>query len=510
MRGLMRRLRSASLVGQMVGLLLLALVLSQAIGFAIYRDERQHALRGVVTDEFVSRAASVAQLLDATPAPLHDKILQAASTASTRYWLAPAEPDDVIAWQRQALQHLAQALPAGRPHGVAPLSTIDRLRPDIGAWLSGPAFAAGTAGWEVLPAGAWSLARPAKLLHLDAENALGLAVRLDSGAWLNTAYAKPLSSDWSIQSYVSLAVMAVAVLLMAFVTARRIARPLRNLAQAAESLGRGERMAPLSERGPEDIRQTAAAFNRMGLRLQRFIEDRTRMLAALGHDLRTPITALRLRAEFVTDAAVREKLLVTLDEMQAMSEAALAFAREAAAGEATRTIDLTALLDSLCDDLVDIGWDVVFSSGERTPYRCRPEALRRAVRNLIQNAVRYGARARVVLQRTKAGIEITVDDDGPGIPEAEFEHVFAPFVRLERSRNPNTGGVGLGLSIARTVARDHGGDILLANRAGGGLRATVRLPPICRLDAAIMPFGESQRPGVNSAGGKPDHRAAEA
>jgi signal transduction histidine kinase len=173
---------------------------------------------------------------------------------------------------------------------------------------------------------------------------------------------------------------------------------------------------------------------------------------------------------------VREKLLLTLDEMQAMAETALAFAREEATGEPTRTIDLTALLESLCDDLADLGCDVAFSGGERMPYRCRPEALRRAVRNLVQNAVRYGARARVALRRGGDGIEIAVDDDGPGIPEAEFERVFTPFVRLEGSRNPATGGVGLGLSIARAIARDHGGDIILANRADGGLRATIGLP----------------------------------
>jgi signal transduction histidine kinase len=183
---------------------------------------------------------------------------------------------------------------------------------------------------------------------------------------------------------------------------------------------------------------------------------------------------MRLRAEFVSDEETRQKLLTTLNEMQAMTEATLAFAREDATQEPTRTVDLSALLESLCADLADLGWDVTFSNGEKIPYRCRADALRRAVRNLIENAVRYGERARVALTRTRDGIEITVDDDGPGIPEADMERVFGPFVRLESSRNRATGGVGLGLSIARTIVRAHGGDIALANH--NSLRATVKLP----------------------------------
>src|SRR5215468_2418016 len=473
---LMRRLRSASLHGQMVGLLLLALAVSQAIGFFIYRDERAEALRGVVADEFVSRAASVAQLLEATPPALREQILQAVATTYARYWWSPAEPTDVASWQQQACEHLAQPRFPGpsSPFPTRAVRSSSSLAATILAAFPAPADA--RSEWDVLPASAWPLARAAKLLHLDGTNALGLAVPLAGGGWLNAAYAKPFSPDWSSQATISLAVMAVAISLIAFLTARRIARPLRMLTQAVESFGRGEDVAPLRESGPRDIRKTAEAFNRMQARLRRFIEDRTRMLAALGHDLRTPITALRLRAEFVSDAAVRDKLLVTLDEMQAMAETALAFAREEATGEPTRTIDLTALLESLCDDLAELGCDVAFSDGERLPYRCRPEGLRRAVRNLVQNAVRYGQRARVTLRRGGDGIEIAVDDDGPGIPEAEFERVFAPFVRLEGSRNPATGGVGLGLSIARAIARDHGGDIRLENRVGGGLRATIGLP----------------------------------
>jgi signal transduction histidine kinase len=232
----------------------------------------------------------------------------------------------------------------------------------------------------------------------------------------------------------------------------------------------------LAESGPLDIRQTTRAFNRMGGRLQRFVQDRTRMLAAISHDLRTPITTLRLRAEFVDDEETRAKILETLEEMQRMTEATLAFAREEANAEDTRTVDLAALVDSVCADLADLGQDVAFSGPERLPYACRPLSLKRALRNLIENAVAYGERARVALAAGDDGLRVMIDDDGPGIPEADFERVFQPFVRLEESRSLETGGIGLGMAIARSIVRAHGGEIELENRRGGGFRVTIRLP----------------------------------
>jgi signal transduction histidine kinase len=273
-----------------------------------------------------------------------------------------------------------------------------------------------------------------------------------------------------------MAVMAALLSLIVIVMVRRITRPMAALAASAERLGRGEVVPALAESGPLDIRQTTRAFNRMGGRLQRFVQDRTRMLAAISHDLRTPITTLRLRAEFVEDEETRAKILETLDEMQRMTEATLAFAREEAAAEDTRTVDLAALVDSVCADLADLGQDVAFAGPERAPYACRPVSLKRAVRNLIENAVAYGERARVTLEPVADSFRIVIEDDGPGIPEAEFERAFAPFVRLEESRSPETGGIGLGMAIARSIVRGHGGDITLANRQVGGLRAVIHLP----------------------------------
>jgi signal transduction histidine kinase len=261
---------------------------------------------------------------------------------------------------------------------------------------------------------------------------------------------------------------------------RRLTRPMAALAAAAERLGRGEAVPPVPERGPADVRETTRAFNRMHARLQRFVQDRTRMLAAISHDLRTPITSLRLRAEFVEDEEIRQKILETLDDMQRMAEATLAFAREEAAQEDTRAVDLAALIDSVCADLADMGQDVTFAGAPRSHYLGRPSSLKRALRNLIENAVTYGRRARVALEAGDHEWRIVIEDDGPGIAEADFERVFAPFVRLEESRNPETGGVGLGMAISRSIVRGHGGDITLANRPGAhgaeGLCVTIRLP----------------------------------
>ncbi|RYD80220.1 MAG: HAMP domain-containing histidine kinase, partial [Verrucomicrobiaceae bacterium] len=164
------------------------------------------------------------------------------------------------------------------------------------------------------------------------------------------------------------------------------------------------------------------------------------------------------------------------DEMKAITEASLAFAREEASAGDTRTVDLNALLGSQCDDLQLLGWKVEFSGEDTLPWRFRPDALRRAVRNIIENAVRYGGVARVSTRSGAGVLEIIVDDDGPGIPEQDLERVFTPFVRLEGSRNRSTGGTGLGLPIARSILRNHGGDLILENRQGGGLRAVMQLP----------------------------------
>ena len=231
------------------------------------------------------------------------------------------------------------------------------------------------------------------------------------------------------------------------------------------------------------MRETIGAFNRMQDRQQRFIADRTRLLAAISHDLRTPITSLRIRAEFIEDAELQAKILTTLDEMQAMAEATLNFVREDATEESFVETDLGALAESVCADLADLGKDVRCApfGGGRVVAKCRPNALRRALRNIVDNALAYAGSAEIHMESgpagiAPAGIGIVVEDDGPGIAEDDLQRVFEPFVRLEESRNRDSGGMGLGMAIARTILRAHGGDVTVANRSQGGLRVTLQLP----------------------------------
>ncbi len=482
----MTGLAKHGLTARFVGIMLLALAISQGISFLLFMDERGQALVLAAKTEFLSRSASVAQLIEATPAPLHADVLRASDTGYSRFWMTPGFPADTETWREQARARLAAPLPAvasltGSPpaepdtQATAPARTA--AVPAVASVLPSAPGTAAPARWNDLPAHAWPLSRPAKFIYLGFDNGMGLAVQLRDGSWLSSAAIKKMPTLWSTQSIISLAVTAVIVSIGATLIARGMTLPMRRLAHAAEALGRGESLEPLPESGPEDIRQTAVAFNLMRARLQRFVEDRTRMLAAIGHDLRTPITSMRLRVEFVADEEVRERLLDTLDELRALTEATLAFSREQAAGEPTRNVDVAALVESLCDDLVELGHDVSYRDGARAGYRCRPDALKRAVRNLVENAVRYGGRARVTCTSGPAGLAIVIEDDGPGIPQEAMERVFDPFVRMEDSRSRETGGIGLGLSIARDVVRHHGGDIQLAN-TGHGLRATILLPPV--------------------------------
>jgi len=270
----------------------------------------------------------------------------------------------------------------------------------------------------------------------------------------------------------SLSVAAAISLLVA----RRLTAPLRRFAAAAERLGIDIAASAIPETGPAELRAAAAVLNAMQRRIKRFVDDRTELLAAISHDLRTPISRLRLRAETLPENRDRPRMIADLKLMEQMIAATLDFARDVGAGEARCRIDLVSLVESLCEELADLGKAVRYQGPGALEFTCRPMALGRAVRNLLENAAEYGGGGVAGLAGYPDRVEIEVCDRGPGIPAEEQERVFEPFYRLDRARSTAHPGTGLGLSIARNIARAHGGDVLLENRPEGGLRAVLRLP----------------------------------
>src|SRR6185312_3001664 len=285
----------------------------------------------------------------------------------------------------------------------------------------------------------------------------------------------PPTPDWPYEIMVAAAIAVVAASAGAAFIARRVVRPLSELTTAAAKVAAGASVPRVAERGPEDVRNAAIAFNRMTDKVTRTMESQRHLLSAVGHDLRTPITAMRINLEFVQEEELREGLQQNLDELQDLTEQVLAAAR-GASGETKRSVDLSALVESLCADLDDLGEPVTWQNHAPAPVNCRPNEIRRAVRNLVENAVAYGSRAEVQIAANRDGYDIVIEDNGPGIPEDERVRVFEPFVRLESSRNAATGGTGLGLTLAKAIAEGHGGAIVLENRPTGGLRARMHLP----------------------------------
>ena len=270
--------------------------------------------------------------------------------------------------------------------------------------------------------------------------------------------------------------LGLGLLIFSVWATHRLSRPLAQLAKAADRFGVDVNAPAVNINGPREVRQAAQAFNLMQERLRRFVADRTQMLAAISHDLRTVLTRMKLRTELFENDVQRLKMQSDIDEMNAMLEATLLFARDDAHIKPSAIIDISVLLSELCDDFSETGQKVNFHGAE--PISCRVQAvsLRRAFSNLIQNALRYGEEASVQLAKKEKQLLITIADRGPGIPPDQREQVFLPFYRLESSRNRETGGTGLGLTIARTIIRRHGGDIQLSDRKGGGLLVSITLP----------------------------------
>lgn len=471
----MKRFASASLALELATTVLLALVLSNAATFTLFANQRAREVRFVRLDMAEARLAALASLLPNVSAELQDQFLFSASGRGARiaFGAQPIVPEneprnpDLEARFARALQPLGEkeirvAFREGeirsppRPHEAsAAAQSGSKFRP----LPPSPPMVTVSPEGRIVPV-----------------RRFAIAAKLADGRWLNAQFALP-RPDTAVGALLESAVItALALVAASLWMAFRFAGPLRRLAEASASLRPGEPIPAVAERGPNALKDVIRAFNAMSKRLMATLEGQRSMLAAIAHDLRTPITSLRLRVELLDDGEVKERMQNSLDELQDTTEAAVDALKAEGAGETTRPMDVRALIESLCTDLADLREKVTFLPAEPVSCRCRPHEIRRAVRNLIENAVRYGGLARVRLERLGNNVVVAVEDDGPGIPPADLEHVFEPFRRLEESRSRETGGHGLGLTIARSIARGHGGDITLVNRPGGGLTATLSFP----------------------------------
>jgi signal transduction histidine kinase len=275
--------------------------------------------------------------------------------------------------------------------------------------------------------------------------------------------------------FLNLALLVIVMSIALWVVARSITRPLSDLARAADSVGRDLRQPKLAERGAREIRDAARAFNTMQDRMQRYLDSRSRVLAAMSHDLKTPLTRLRLQVEMLDDSAAQVKLGRQLDEMESMVHGALALFRGLDDNEAFTPVDINEMLATLQSEFSEMSAQVSVQGHAARSILGKPQALRRCLTNLIANAIKFGSQATVIVE-DGAALVIRIRDEGPGIPDEELERVFEPFYRLESSRNRDTGGSGLGLSIARDVLQAHGGSLILQNLPVRGLEAIVSLP----------------------------------
>ncbi|WP_082441754.1 sensor histidine kinase [Sphingomonas sp. Leaf33] len=320
------------------------------------------------------------------------------------------------------------------------------------------------AGWK----GARHYNRPAQMM---------IAVEQPDGRWVAVRAPWPQPGPRLLIALLTQTMILYGMILLPVIwIGRRMSRPLRDLASAARAFRPGEATAPVEERGPADVRAVIAAYNTLGTRVTAMLDEKDRMLGAIGHDLRTPLAALRVRIESVEDDDDRQRMADTVDEMARMLEDILSLARLGRSSEPPSEVDLAALVDAVAEDFRDLGHDVETRDADRLPWRVRPAMMRRAVRNLVENAIKYAGSAEVVVERRPDGACIAVLDRGPGIPEDRLAHVFEPFIRVETSRNRDTGGIGLGLALARAIVQEIGGTLTLTNRDGGGLAATITLP----------------------------------
>lgn len=304
-----------------------------------------------------------------------------------------------------------------------------------------------------------------------------LSIRLPDDSWVNVSlFAASPARGSSHGTLLSTSLMALGVVFMSLLMARWLTRPIREIADAVTLLSPDDAASSVPEAGPREVRHLARSFNDMSRRIADLITRRTQALAAVSHDLRTPLTRLRLRLDDLADPALQRAMATDINKMEEMVEATLSYLKGDQVDEVPRQVDLVALLETIVNDARDMGSDATLAAPTHVVIKTRMLGMKRAFSNLVSNALRYGTRARVGVHNDDGDVVVTIDDDGPGIPADKLNTVLEPFVRLEESRNLTTGGVGLGLTIAKNNIEANGGRLRLANRDKGGLTVTVVLP----------------------------------
>ncbi|MBF0127910.1 MAG: hypothetical protein HQM02_11970 [Magnetococcales bacterium] len=456
-----------SLAGQTMAILLSGLMLFHLLSILIFTSEKLETMVLIDETHLLEKVASIARMLVDTPREYHEVMIAALNDAmpEVRFHHGDQNPAEVFAGGREDARSRLETL-IDRPRvRVLTVDSSELLwNHDGGEWHR---------LWFMIETG---IIRWMHGTAMDRE--LRMVVAMPDGHRV-VFTTRPAANHVPLFGHAtfSVSLMGGAVLLFSWVAVRRMTSPLERIVQAAEAFGRDLYAAPLAEAGAVESRKVARAFNAMNRSIREFVEERTRMIAAISHDLRTPLTQLRLRLEFIPPGEERAKMAVALDEMEAMVASTLSFAKDAAAEvEARRRVNLAGLLATLCDDLQDQGMEIERDEWERLPCHCRPLAMKRALTNLIVNATRHGGAARVVLEVVADRVVIEVRDPGEGIPENEWENVFKPFYRLDAARGQP--GSGLGLSVAHAVIRDHGGEIAFHRPEEGGFGVRVTLPMV--------------------------------
>lgn len=442
---LFARLLPKTLYGRIVLLLAVGLVGAQIIGASIHLSERFRLLSKTISVELSQQIAAVYRTINSQPESTHGSLTASLSTPRVKLKILDTAPQALAVGDSEAKNQKLTEYAARFEQSLA-----QALGPDV----------------------------QTRLIRMPqaSDYKFEIAVQLQNENWLFVAGGPPpevFGQPW--HATIGLIFMLLVIVLLVVIVARSTVRPLTRLAQAAHNVAQDLKHPPLPEDGPSEVQEAARAFNTMQKRIRESIEEREHFLAAVSHDLKTPITRLRLRAEMLPEIRLRDEISNDVNELQQLIDDALNFLRGQSVDESAKPIDLVALVESVADDFRYAG-EVEVNAPDSLRFNGKPIALQRAFRNLVDNAIKYGERARVNLRQDQGAVFITVDDDGPGLPPEQLEMAFEPFFRGESSRSRETGGTGLGLAVVRLVAHSHGGKVQLTNLAQGGLRAEMMLP----------------------------------